>query len=318
MQHKTLPGAEAGIAVVGFGAWAIGADDRDGSYGPVARADALEALCGYVEGGGNFIDTATRYGRSEEVIGEFMAGEGLAQTLVIASKSPHTDAAGIRADVEESLRRLRRDWVDLYYLHSPPEDPDEMNRALDAYEVLMAEGKVRAVGASIKGPDVTDETVRLCRQYIRTGRVHALQVIYSILRQKNRDVFAQAAEAGVAIIARTVLESGFLTGKYKPGDSFAGRDHRTRWAGQTLQHLLTEAQDVSRRLAERRKETPAQLAMRFALDEPAVTSIIPGAKNRKQAVENLQAERIAPLSPEMHDELVRRYADRCEQFNTGR
>ena len=104
-------------------------------------------------------------------------------------------------------------------------------------EQLKTEGKIRAIGASIKGPNVTQHTADLCRQYINTGKVDVLQLVYSIFRQSNAQVFEQARQAGVGIIARTVLESGFLTGKYNSQSLFSEGDHRRRWSAEQLQEF---------------------------------------------------------------------------------
>ena len=109
-----------------------------------------------------------------------------------------------------------------------------MQRALDEFEALQREGKIKYIGASIKAADVTPATLQLCHQYIAAGRVNALQVVYSILRQLHTGMFDDAFHNGVAIIARTAMESGFLSGKYKPGHVFKSTensiDHRSRWS----------------------------------------------------------------------------------------
>ena len=104
-------------------------------------------------------------------------------------------------------------------------------------EQLKTEGKIRAIRTSIKGPNVTQHTADLCRQYVYTGKVDVLQLVYSIFRQSNAQIFEQARQAGVGIIARTVLESGFLTGKYNSQSLFLEGDHRRRWSAEQLQEF---------------------------------------------------------------------------------
>jgi len=299
------------VSKIGFGAWAIGSK----AYGCVSEADGLACLAAYVEHGGNFIDTATNYG-SEPLIGRFMKREGLEEKLVIGSKTPKLTAEGIHDDLERNLRDFQRDYVDLFYLHFPPDNPDEMNRVLDVFERLKNEGKIRAIGASIKGPDVTQATVDLCRQYIHTGRVDALQVIYSIFRQKNRDMFAEAKASDVSIVARGVLESGFLTAKYLPGHCFPN-DHRVRWGnGEHLAKILAEALRLRDEFVHPPYKTLPQLAMRFALDEDGVSSIIVGARNARQVKANMRIDELPPIDDESRERLHRRFEGRDNEFNT--
>jgi aryl-alcohol dehydrogenase-like predicted oxidoreductase len=301
------------VSDIGFGAWAIGGVQ----YGSVSRSDAETTIEAYIESGGNFIDTARAYHASEEILGEVLKRLGILDRIIIASKTKALDEAGVRADVEASLRLLQRDHIDLYYLHSPPDDPDDMNRLLDVFEALKQEGKIRFIGASIKGPDVTQDTVDLCRQYIQSGRVNALQIIYSIFRQKNASMFAEAHQAGVGIVARTSLESGFLTGKYRPGQTFSGDDHRKRWSKARLETILGHVADLEAQLVKPPYQTIAQVALRFALDTPGVDTIIPGAKNVNQMQANLSVGELPPLDPAVYQLLVDQYRTPDPIYNTG-
>jgi len=156
----------------------------------------------------------------------------------------------------------------------------------------------------------------LCQQYIHTGRVDALQVIYSIFRQKTAEIFQDAYKNGVGIVARTVLESGFLTGKYKPGQTFSGDDHRKRWGNQTLQSILQQTQDLQS-IVEPPYTALNQIAIRFALQRPEVTTLLLGARNASQIEQNFSAENLPPLSAERYESLLKQFANRTESFNPG-
>jgi myo-inositol catabolism protein IolS len=206
--------------------------------------------------------------------------------------------------------------VDLYYLHSPPDDPEKINRILDLYEGFKQEGRIRAIGASIKGPNVTRQTVDLCRQYIQTGRVDVLQVIYSIFRQKNAEMFREAAENGVGIVVRTALESGFLTGKYVPGHEFTGNDHRKRWGNKHLNYILQHAEVLKQSSVQPPYKTLSQVAIRFALSPREISTVIVGAKSVGQAENNLSVAALPALDPRIQTRLVETYRDLNETFNT--
>lgn len=323
MQTRIFGRTGRKVTAIGFGAWPIGQKETDsqattGSYGHVPPEQAQTVVERYVESGGSFIDTARAYGTSESIIGRCSFIKERREEIFLASKTGRTNAVEslpeIRKELETTLRNLNTDYLDLYQIHSPPEDPDLMIRVLDIFDELKAEGKIRAIGASVKGPDVTDATVELARQYIETGRVDALQLIYSMFRRRHEETFAAAAKANVAIIARTVLESGFLTGKYAPGTSFDG--HRSRWGVLRRDQLLEEAEHLKHYLAPP-YESLAQAAQKFALERPEVSVIIPGARTVQQVDANLAVDTLPPLPEDLRravNQLPERIADLA---NTG-
>jgi aryl-alcohol dehydrogenase-like predicted oxidoreductase len=311
MENRPLGKTGITVSRLGFGAWPIGGS----KYGAVSEDDAAACIRAYLEAGGTFIDTARAYASSEEIIGNYFHKHGGRKDVVIASKTKCLTEAEIREELETSLKMLHTDYIDLYYLHAPPDSVEEMNRLLDVFEALKSEGKIRAVGASVKGVNVTDHTVELCRQYMNTGRIDALQVVYSIFRQKNKRMFSVAAAKGIAVIGRTVLESGFLTGKYEPGHRFPEGDHRSRWGDKQLDKIFTDAAELEKLAAAHGFSSLAEFAMKFAYDEEGIDAIIPGAKNEAQMRSNLQLID-APTVPEaVRRRLYEEFSDRGEEFN---
>jgi aryl-alcohol dehydrogenase-like predicted oxidoreductase len=292
------------ITTIGFGAWGIGSKH----YGEVDADAAIEALAAYIDGGGNFIDTARGYHHSERVIGKFLKDRGLRDRVVISSKIWGNDEATIRKDLETSLSELQIDCLDLYHLHDPPSDPDEMNAALDVMDALKKEGKIKGIAASLKGGNVTSDTQDVCRQYIQTGRLDAIQLIFSVLRQDNRAVFDEAADANVSIIARTCLENGFLTGKYEPGhrfpEGFPNGDHRSRWNGEKLDRIIAEVDTLKQNAVKPPYESMAQVALRYVYEESGVTTMIPGAKNRRQSEANIRIAEMPALPDDLRQHLT--------------
>jgi aryl-alcohol dehydrogenase-like predicted oxidoreductase len=312
LEQETRELGRTGLRVtrLGFGAWAIGSK----GYGPVEHADAEDALQAYLDGGGNFLDTARGYAESERIIGQFLqARPGLREKLVIASKLGMHDPGQLRENLQVSLENLQLASIDLLYLHSPPEDEQTMDRVLEVFEEFKAQGKIRAIGASIKGPAVTDQTVELCRRYIRSGRVDALQVIFSVFRQKNLRMFEQAREAGVALVGRTALESGFLTGKYRPGATFPEGDHRNRWSLEKRDEILQEVDRLSREHLKPPYPGLTQFVLRYVLDEPRLTSMLVGGKNAQQVRQQMKAVELPPL-PEAQRAALRTYYSGFEEL----
>lgn len=298
---KTRRFQKAGIEVseISLGAWAIGGV----RYGEVDEQNAAETIEVFLEAGGNLIDTARMYFDSEERIGNTLEHMRNRADVVIATKTAHGNTVEnvslMRDDLEESLRKLKTDYVDIYQIHHPSDDPDVIDASLQEMIQLKAEGKIRAIGASIKGPNVTQETADLCRRYIDTGVIDALQLIYSIFRQSNAQVFEHAHQAGVGIIARTALESGFLTGKYDGKAKFPKGDHRTRWSSDQLRQFKEASDRIANQFLNPPFDTLPQLAIKFSLAPAEVTTLILGARTAAQVNRNLAAAKLPDIEPEL-------------------
>ncbi|HSR12027.1 MAG TPA: aldo/keto reductase [Thermodesulfobacteriota bacterium] len=302
------------VSELGFGAWQIGGVQ----YGPVAESEAVEIIHRYIQAGGNLIDTARAYGASEAILGKVLSREKLRERVVLATKTQKGSDAqsipAIREDLEESLRLLKTDCVDLYYLHQPPDDPAVMHQAIDLLESLKREGKLKAIGASVKGPAVTDATVKLCRQYIDSGRIDALQVVYSILRQKNAAIFDDARRKGVGIVVRTAIESGFLSGKYRPGQTIS-EGHRKRWTPETQSLMFQKVLEMESYALRPPYPSMAEVAVRFSLEPPGVSSVIVGARTPEQMQKNLAIVSLPPLPSEIRARLEKEFGGMTEEFN---
>jgi aryl-alcohol dehydrogenase-like predicted oxidoreductase len=305
------------ISEIGFGAWPIGGSH----YGDVSDSDGIKAIETYVDAGGNHIDTARGYGNSEKLIGQVLNNRDR-KSIFLASKTMKGDCKDtipeVREELEESLRQLDTDYLDLYYLHIPPDDIETMNRALDEFEALKQEGKIKFIGASIKAADVTPATLELCHQYINTGRVDALEVVYSILRQLHVDMFDNAFQKGVAIIARTAMESGFLSGKYKPDSLFNGKvknDHRNRWSAEKQKKIFTLAEEMKNWAIVPPYETLAQVAIKFSLAPKQITSLIVGAKNAHQVQLNVDTAQLPDLRSDVIEKLANDYSGMTKLAN---
>ncbi|GBD10567.1 General stress protein 69 [bacterium HR23] len=300
MRRRPLGNTGLLVSEVGFGAWAIGGNLYGNSYGPTDDAVSRRAIQEALDLGCTFFDTADVYGHghSEELLGEVL---GNRPDVVVATKVGGNFYRGetvvmdfspryIRFACEQSLRRLRREAIDLYQLHNPPL-PFLYHPALySVLEDLQREGKIRFYGVSIHAPQ---EGLAV----LRAGRPATLQVVYNLLRQEMAsDLFPIAQERGVGIVAREPLHNGFLTGKYNADASFPPGDIRHQWPRAYI-HRLVQAVDALRPLATPRR-TLAQLAIRFVLDNPAVAVVIPGAKTPEQVRENIASASLPPLTEE--------------------
>jgi len=296
------------VSPIGFGAWAIGGGD----WGRTDDRESLAALHRATDLGVNFIDTADVYGdgHSERLVAQ-VRRDRPGEELVIATKagrrlSPHVaagyDRANLTAFVERSLANLGTDALDLLQLHCPPGEVYHMPEVFGVLDDLVAAGKVRHYGVSVER---VDEALKS----LEYPAVQSVQIIFNLFRMKPAERFLAAArEAGVGIIARVPLASGLLSGKLRAETRFAPEDHRAyNRHGEAFDQGETFSgvdYDTGLRAVEELRSivpagaTLAQAALRWILMFPEVTTAIPGAKNPRQAEENVRAATLPPLGRE--------------------
>jgi aryl-alcohol dehydrogenase-like predicted oxidoreductase len=293
-----------GIAVseIGFGTWGLGGT----SYGAVDDVLSRETLrCAY-DAGVTFYDTSDVYGNghSEEVLGAAL--HDVRDRIVIATKVgllPHTtfempcdfSDAHITASVEGSLRRLKTDYIDLYQLHSPTLEMLQRPGLVTTLQRLKQAGKIRAYGVSVRSP--ADGMVAL-----RNFDFEAIQVNFNLIdhRAIESGLLDLAREKQIGVVARTPLCFGYLTGKLSGNEVYTNLDHRANWPAAQLKRWA-EAPDLFSFLNSGKLRTAAQLALRFCLDHPAISTTIPGMMKPAEVRENLVAASLASLDPAEHD-----------------
>ncbi|HEY4990292.1 MAG TPA: aldo/keto reductase [Opitutaceae bacterium] len=294
------------VSEIGFGAWAIG-----GSWGPQSEADSIAALHRALDLGVNFIDTAAGYGngKSERIIGSVLRERR--DAVIVATKTPPTDGpwppspycqAGvrypekyIRENVEERLRNLGTDRIDILQLHTWTR---AWNRDPGPFEVLRAlkrEGKIRFAGVSTPEHD-QNSVIEL----MKGGWVDVVQVIYNIFEQEPAaELLPVAAETGTGIIVRVVFDEGALTGKWTKGTTFPEGDfRRSYFEGDRLPRAVARAEKVAVSLQASGFTLP-QAAIKFALAHDAVGTVIPGMRNPGQAEANCAVSELPPMSAEV-------------------
>ena len=304
MEQRVLGRTGRPVSVIGLGTWQLGAD-----WGSVSDDDALAVLRAAVESGVTFLDTADVYGdgRSERVIGRFIAGNAGAGVTVAtkmgrrAGQLPENYTLdNFRAWTDRSRVNLGVDTLDLVQLHCPPTPVYSSDAVFDALDTLVAEERIAAYGVSV-------ETCAEALTAIARPGTATVQIILNAFRRKPLDeVLPAAAEAGVGIIARVPLASGLLSGRYTRDTAFAADDHRSYNrhgeafdVGETFSGVDYEAGvDAAREFAALALPgaTPAQTALRWVIQQPGVTTVIPGARNASQARQNSAAAGLPPLS----------------------
>ncbi len=302
MQTRTIPRLDRDVSVVGLGTWQLGAD-----WGDVAPEDARATLEAAHDAGVTFYDTADVYGdgRSERFVGAFAAdhpdvlvatkmGRRVEQTLENYS-AENFDAWNAR-----SRENLGVDTLDLVQLHCPP-DPVYTNPAVyDALDKMVGDGRIAAYGVSV-------ETCAQALEAIARPQVATVQIILNCFRLKPLEqVLPQAAANGVGIIVRVPLASGLLSGRYDEHTQFAADDHRNfnrlgeefdvgeTFSGVPFEVGLQAVAELKRLLGP--DQSLAQFALRWVIDQPGVSTVIPGARNPEQARQNAAAADQPPLS----------------------
>ncbi len=306
MHYRALGRTGWNVSDVSFGAWAIG-----GAWGTVSDAESLAALHKAIDCGVNFIDTADVYGmgRSERLIAQLKRERK--EEIIVATKagrrlSPHTadgyNAANLTGFIDDSLRNLSTDCLDLVQLHCPPTDVYYRPEVFEALDELMKAGKIRYYGVSV-------ERVEEALKAIEYPNVQTVQIIFNCLRHRPSELlFPEAMNREVGILARVPLASGMLSGKLTRASQFEADDHRNfnrhgeRFdMGETFSgvdyDVALDAVEEIRRLVPR-GVTMAQLALRWILMFDAVTCAIPGGKRPEQVADNCAASDLAALPGE--------------------
>lgn len=315
------------IAEVGLGTWQLGSAD----WGNVDEEAALQILKAYTDAGGNFIDTADVYGMgvSETVIGKFL--KTVDKEIYVATKLGRRGDAGngwpqnftydaMKRQAEDSLQHLGLSQLFLEQLHCIPTEEMRSGKVFDHLRQLQQEGLIKHFGASVE----TSEEALLC---LEQEGMASLQIIFNLFRQHVADeVFAKAKEKGVALIVRVPLASGLLSGKFKEDTQFGNNDHRnfnangeSFNAGETFSGIefkegVKLAGEIKAMLPDERMP---QWAIRWILDHPEVTTVIPGASKISQVNSNVEASGLAPLPQEVHQQLRKLYDEQIKKQIRG-
>jgi aryl-alcohol dehydrogenase-like predicted oxidoreductase len=307
MEYRTLGASEVKASVVTFGAWAIGG----WMWGPQDEADAIAALETAIATGMTSIDTAPVYGfgYSEELIGKVISGRKRAGVQILTKYGMQwTKQAGefffeppgpggkptkiyrnarkddVIAECEQSLRRLRTDYIDLYQCHWR-DNTTPVSETMEAMDVLLKAGKIRAAGVSNFSVEETAEAMQ-------TVPLASYQGPYSMIRRNmEADVIPYCREHNLAVLAYSPLQRGLLTGKFTEHHTYAEGDNRasSQYFKPANIRRVNAMLNEMRPIASAHKATVAQVVVRWTLHQPGITVALVGARNAKQAKENAAA-----------------------------
>lgn len=308
---------------MGLGCWQLGGD-----WGDVDEDRSQEILHAAADAGTTFFDTADAYGdgRSEKSIGAFLKDRSHADDIFVATKmgrraDPHVAEAytldNFRRWTDRSRENLGVDTLDLVQLHCPPSEVMHRPQTFDDLRTLVQEGRMRHWGVSV-------EQSQDAQDVLGEDDVATIQIILNVFRRKPLErVTAQAAEAGVGIIARVPLASGLLSGKYDEGTTFAENDHRTFNrsgaafdVGETFAGVPFEVGvKAARKVAALTPEgwTPAQFALAW-IGSVGIATMIPGARTPEQARANAAVGGLPQIDEETLAKLAAIYNSDIRQY----
>ncbi len=298
MHYRLLGTTGIRVSEIGFGTWGIGGlTEGATSYGETDDQVSLAALHRALDLGITFFDTSSTYGygHAEELLGKAFGARR--DKVVIGTKagcvrhggpydvSPHY----LRSSLEESLRWLRMEYVDLYQIHSVPMEIARRYAVTETLESLKREGKIRAFGYSTKNPEDAIEAMDVFKAEV-------VQVNFNLMdhRAIHAGVLQRANELKVGVIARTPFSFGFLTGKIDSLD-FNERDHRSAWPKEQLERWQAAA-DRFAFLNSKGMYTKAQLALKFCVSFPEVSTVVPGMMRLEEVEENARTADLPPLT----------------------
>ena len=318
MEYRKIGGSDLKLSVITFGAWAAGG----WMWGHTERKDAVEAIRAAYDLGVTSIDTAPIYGQgtSEEIVGEAIKDIPRDKVQVLTKYGMRWDLAkgdfavksrnnqgkdidiykyagrdSIIKECEDSLRRLRTDYIDLYQIHWP-DSTTPIAESMDAVATLIKQGKVRYAGVSNYNVEQLEEAGK----YVH---IVSNQVPYSMVNLGiELDVVPYCIANNKAILAYSPMERGLLTGKMKPGYAFEKGDHRADlhfFTDENISRTNTFLQKI-KPIADNKKVTLSQLVLRWTTEQPGITIALAGARNAEQAIMNAKA---ADMKLE-NDELV--------------
>ena len=307
MEYRKIGNSDLELSVITFGAWAAGG----WMWGSTDRNDAIKAIQASYDEGVTSIDTAPIYGQgdSEEIVGEALQGISRDKVQIITKYGMRWDLAkgdfamkskdnngndidvykyagkeSIIKECEDSLRRLKTDYIDLYQIHWP-ESTTPIQETMETVAQLIKEGKVRQAG-------VCNYNVEQMKEADKYVNLVSNQVPYSMVKREiESNVVPFSLENNKSIIAYSPLERGLLTGKMKPGYSFAEGDHRANLYFYKDENLKRTSEFLNKikPLAEDKNASLSQLVLRWTIEQPGITIALAGARNAEQSIQNAKA-----------------------------
>lgn len=294
MQYRRFGNTDLQVSEIGFGSWAIGGDAMVGEtaigWGPADDAVSYEAIYAALDAGINFFDTADIYGlgHSEKLLGDALTDK----EVVVATKVGNVARENqftvdyskeyILNACEASLKRLKRERIDFYQLHSARVQHLQNGECIEAMQQLQQQGKIRYWGISLN----TFHTQAEANFFMQNKLGDGFQLVLNIINQRALELIKKSSEKGYGIIARMPLQFGLLTGKFTESSAFAQTDHRKNRLTKEIINNSLKALEPIWLLCDKYNITKAQLALSYVLGYPQVSTVIPGIRTKAHVTDN--------------------------------
>lgn len=313
MKYRTLGKTGFKVSEIGFGASPTGVIN----WGRQSDEDSIAALNTAMDKGLNFIDTAKRYGESEKLIAKVLKKRK--ERIYVSTKTPTIIGHGpvspyakvddsfpekyLKEDVDERLKKLEVDSLDILLLHTWTRAWNKNPKPLIILDKLRKKGKIKFIGISTPEQD-QNSVIELMKE----GLIDVVELIFNIFEQEPiAELLSAAKEYNIGIICRLPLDEGSLTGKFTKNTIFEEGDHRKYyfrgdkliWTLERIEKIKEEIKDIGL--------TMAQVAIKFILSQPAISTVIPGIRNTWQAIENTAISDLPPLPKELIKKLQKHY-----------
>ncbi|HLK34972.1 MAG TPA: aldo/keto reductase, partial [Terriglobales bacterium] len=276
MEHAVIHGTNLKVSRIGLGTWAIGG----WMWGGTDERQSIRTIHAALYRGINLIDTAPLYGfgRSEEIVGQALAEYGRREEVVLATKAGiewekgtlarNSSRRRLAAEVEHSLRRLRTSYIDIYQIHWP-DNRVPLEEVAETMRLLYEQGKILAIGVSNFSPQQME-------RFRSAAPLHTIQPPYNLFeRGIERDVLPYAREHKISVLSYGALCRGLLSGRMKPDTQFSGDDLRRldpKFQAPRYGQYLKAVEELDRLARRRYHRGVLELALRWILDQPGITS----------------------------------------------
>jgi aryl-alcohol dehydrogenase-like predicted oxidoreductase len=304
MKYRQLGRTGLSVSEVSLGTWAFGSPSI---YGSVDSSAAHRAIRGALDAGINFYDTAPLYGTKEaDGIAEQVLGAGLGTArdqVFIATKfgryhsRVHTnelfDGETVTWSVEQSLRRLGTDRIDVLFFHSPTHPDKIKDTVWDALDKLKTSGKVRFVGLSC---GFIADTADMTRAWADTGRIDVAQIAYSLTYREWEPIIQHLGEKGIGVVARESLANGFLAGVFTKDIVFPAGSLNSRYSRGEITERVELADAYKKILVRGEIKSLAAAAMRWVIDNPHISTVLSGSRKLEEILDCASASAASPYS----------------------
>ncbi len=312
MKYRNFGSTGLKVSEIGFGGWGIGGNNNNAkAYGPTNNQESILALKTAFDRGVNFFDTSPLYGfgQSEILIGQTFKSNR--DKVIIVTKVGYTDYLGnqnfslkyIKKSLEDSLKRLETDYVDIFQLHDLP--IEFINNSSEVSDILLdlkKEGKIRFLGISTK--DQEDS-----KKIIDNRIFECIQINFNLIDQRaiKNGLFTKCKDNNIAIIGRTPLCFGFLTGKYNSKSLFHKDDHRSRWSKKQIDLWSSAYKLFLNNLKNIDKQNNSQISLRFCLSFNEISTVIPGMLSNIHVEENVLSSELGKFSVDIVNKFQKIY-----------